>query len=92
MGEHEHEHDDEGIVIDCDELTDAAFADFEAFLMKYDDGACYCHISPPCGYCTHPGNPINLVEDETAWRDNCSPKSEPEAKPDVMDLTKKFLG
>jgi hypothetical protein len=32
-----------------------------------EDGCCSCHIAPPCGYCTHPGNPDNLAEDEEAW-------------------------
>lgn len=29
--------------------------------------SCSCHISPPCGLCTHPGNPMNQAEDEEAW-------------------------
>lgn len=28
---------------------------------------CECHISPPCGCCTHPGNPLNLEETDDAW-------------------------
>lgn len=28
---------------------------------------CYCHIAPPCGSCTHEGNPRNIEEDEDAW-------------------------
>lgn len=34
------------------------------------DGNCSCHISPPCGSCTHPGNPSNpsnQAEDDEAW-------------------------
>jgi len=34
------------------------------------DACCTCHIAPPCGYCTHPGNPANLEEDEEAWEDD----------------------
>jgi len=35
------------------------------------DECCSCHISPPCGYCTDPGNPDNLAEDEDAWEEVC---------------------
>jgi hypothetical protein len=28
---------------------------------------CSCHISPPCGSCTHPGNPLNQDEDDSCW-------------------------
>lgn len=31
------------------------------------DGNCSCHVSPPCGSCTHPGNPLNQAEDDQAW-------------------------
>jgi len=30
-------------------------------------GGCSCHISPPCGFCLHPGNPSNLEETPEAW-------------------------
>lgn len=30
---------------------------------------CSCHISPPCGSCTHPGNPLNQDEDDSCWVD-----------------------
>lgn len=29
------------------------------FVQAYGDGNCSCHIAPPCGSCTHPGNPAN---------------------------------
>ncbi len=32
-------------------------------------GCCSCHLHPPCGYCTHEGNPLNLAEDDDAWED-----------------------
>jgi hypothetical protein len=32
-------------------------------------GSCSCHISPPCGSCTHPGNPLCLEEDDDSWED-----------------------
>lgn len=44
-----------------------ALAEFEA---RYGtDGNCSCHLSPPCGSCTHPGNPRNLAEDPSVWID-----------------------
>lgn len=39
-------------------------ADFE---RRYSCRGCTCFISPPCGYCTHPGNPRNLEETLDAW-------------------------
>jgi len=30
-------------------------------------GDCSCHLSPPCGSCTHPGNPANQAEDDSCW-------------------------
>lgn len=49
-------------------LTEDADAERGEFNSQYDGGNCSCHISPPCGSCTHPGNPMNQDEDETAWR------------------------
>lgn len=33
----------------------------------YDGGNCSCHINPPCGCCTHEGNPLGLSEIPEAW-------------------------
>lgn len=34
------------------------------------DEGCTCHLGhPPCGYCTHPGNPENQEEDPDAWEE-----------------------
>lgn len=33
-------------------------------------GCCSCHINPPCGHCTHPGNPIALENTEEAWEED----------------------
>lgn len=41
-------------------------AEFEA---QFGDRGCTCFISPPCAFCTHPGNPLNQNEDDTAWED-----------------------
>src|SRR5271170_5537548 len=51
-------------------LTEAAQRDRDAF-DRYlrDNGGCGCHSHPPCSYCTHPGNPMNQDENETAWED-----------------------
>lgn len=48
-------------------LTDEAQDELDDFNSEYGGGNCACHISAPCGSCTHPGNPHNQAEDETAW-------------------------
>ena len=49
-------------------LTPEAESERQDFEAEYGfDKNCSCHISPPCGSCTHPGNPINQDEDDTAW-------------------------
>lgn len=48
-------------------LTKEAQAERDDFELSYQGGNCSCHISPPCGSCTHPGNPKNQAEDESAW-------------------------
>ena len=50
-------------------LKPAAQSDYEDFEAHYGDRCCSCHINPPCGWCTHPGNPLNLDENEDAWYD-----------------------
>lgn len=50
------------------ELTDEAQADRDDFeSYKDESGGCRCHLNPPCGYCTHPGNPANQ-EDPSCWK------------------------
>jgi hypothetical protein len=50
------------------QLTAEAEAERDDFERAYGlGGNCACHISPPCGSCSHPGNPRNQAEDETAW-------------------------
>ncbi len=49
-------------------LTPAAQAERDNFDAAYGD--CSCHLSPPCGSCTHPGNPMNQDEDEGCWMDD----------------------
>lgn len=50
------------------ELTDEAQADRDDFeSYKDESGGCRCHLNPPCGYCTHPGNPLNQ-EDPSCWK------------------------
>ena len=46
-------------------LTPEAQLEREDFNAVYDlyDG-CSCHLSAPCGWCTHPGNPMNQNEPE----------------------------
>jgi hypothetical protein len=63
-------------------LTPEAQAERDQFDREYGDGGCTCFISPPCGWCTHPGNPHNQEEDEcwmpptaeslgVTWEDYC---------------------
>ena len=41
-------------------------ADFE---LKRGHEGCTCFISPPCGWCTDPDNPLNVHEEDDAWVD-----------------------
>ncbi|MGN6657055.1 MAG: hypothetical protein ACTHJ9_17180 [Rhodanobacter sp.] len=47
-------------------LTPEAEDERAEFEREYDGGNCSCHLSPPCGSCTHPGNPRNQ-EDDSCW-------------------------
>jgi hypothetical protein len=50
------------------ELKPWAQAERDDFYDAYGyRGNCSCHISPPCGSCTHPGNPHNQENDDDAW-------------------------
>ena len=50
-------------------LTPTAQEDADEFNANLSDSGCSCAVSnPPCGWCTHPGNPLNLEEDENAWQ------------------------
>lgn len=57
-------------------LTDEAYSDWEEFDSYFGNSSCACALSnnPPCVWCTHPGNPLNLMEDERAWKKD---KSDP---------------
>lgn len=45
----------------------------ESFEQDYGENGCCCHMGiPPCGYCTHPGNPLNLNDTPEAWEDEDS--------------------
>lgn len=39
----------------------------DEFNSKFRSNSCSCHINPPCSYCTHPGNPRNLEEQDDLW-------------------------
>ena len=53
---------------DYEDLTPGAQVERDAFEAYYGTGGdCSCHMSPPCGSCTHPGNPLNQEEDPSAW-------------------------
>ena len=50
------------------ELTQDAQIERDEFEVLYGEGGnCSCFRCPPCSSCTHPGNPMNQEEDETAW-------------------------
>lgn len=51
-------------------LTEEAQAERDNFDSEYSNRGCTCFISPPCSFCTHPGNPVNQAEDDTAWEDS----------------------
>lgn len=49
-------------------LTPEGQAERDEFEREYGPyGNCACHINPPCGSCTHPGNPRNQEEDDSCW-------------------------
>lgn len=54
-------------------LTDGAYEEWEEYRHTYENGNCYCSATsmPPCHFCesggTHPGNPDNLMQDDSAW-------------------------
>ena len=39
----------------------------DEFQDYYEYHGCSCHNNPPCGYCVHPGNPLNLEDTPDAW-------------------------
>ncbi len=49
------------------ELTEVAQLERDSFSLFLEDHGCTCFISPPCSYCTHPGNPLNQENDKSAW-------------------------
>lgn len=57
-----------------------AVAEFEDIYMNR---TCRCFISPPCSYCTHEGNPINVEETPEYWDDDVPTKTD-----DVMNITR----
>lgn len=40
------------------------------FHAEMSDKGCTCFRNPPCDYCAHPGNPLNLEQDADAWVPN----------------------
>lgn len=49
-------------------LTPEAERELGQFEADYGELGCVCFTGcAPCGWCTHPGNPLNQAEDETAW-------------------------
>lgn len=50
-------------------LTPDAEAEYLDFEQHIADMGCRCCVSPPCEWCVHPGNPINLYECDDCWVD-----------------------
>lgn len=58
----------------AERLTAQAEEERAEFDRLYGTSGCSCHISPPCGCCTHPGNPINQEMDDSAWEEDEEPQ------------------
>lgn len=43
---------------------------FDEWVDKFSDTCCGCHLTPPCGFCVHAGNPTMLIETSEAWEEN----------------------
>lgn len=58
---------------DVTSVSDVLKSEYEAMHNEFmdiygqEEGNCSCHISPPCGSCTHEGNILNLYENDDAW-------------------------
>jgi hypothetical protein len=57
-------------------LTPAAQGCLDIFIKEYADRGCTCFASPPCSFCTHEGNPENLLEaeDPETWETSDNPE------------------
>lgn len=44
-------------------------------IARAEMGGCTCFRCPPCGVCTHEGNPLNQEEDESCWTVSWFPDS-----------------
>src|SRR5690606_1225257 len=53
-------------------LTPAAQADRDDFDEFHQERGCTCFDKPPCGFCIHPGNPLNQQGDD-CWREVLTP-------------------
>ena len=48
-------------------LTEEAEDRIANFERQWGHSGCTCFISPPCGWCTDPDNPLNVHEEDEAW-------------------------
>lgn len=53
--------------IDIDNLTEEYQDLYLEFLALYEDSGCSCFVNPPCSFCTHEGNPLNIEGVDEAW-------------------------
>lgn len=62
--------------------------DRDEFEALYYGEECSCFLGhPPCGWCTHPGNPVNQAEDDSCWETDPD-VAQPEAKVDYSAITR----
>lgn len=54
-------------------LTDEGEQYKHDFETEMQDSSCSCHISPPCAFCLHPGNPANLDANDSLWEPDTLP-------------------
>jgi hypothetical protein len=51
-----------------DRLNDEGLELLDEFNLQFSDSGCSCFQCPPCSWCTHPGNPHNLIEDDSLMK------------------------
>lgn len=39
----------------------------DLFLLDWGNRGCTCFRNPPCSWCTHEDNPLNVAEEEGVW-------------------------
>lgn len=60
---------------------------FEAYMYRANYYGCSCHISPPCGLCTHEGHPVCIEETPELWEPDELPS---QGEIDWLAINKEF--